>query len=514
MTFLSSSSFFLHEYLSSRINDNNYTQAQLTYAVNKNYDAALLKESKKFSYGSDDWQIIHRKLARTISDSALILGQWNQNLVKKTSSEEYTHLAIMWFKQAIRLGSQEATVALAQLYFDRGDIVQSQKTLVLLSNLSTENKSQLAAQNLHINLAIHLGDINAVKLLVESDIFKVVSSNKSDYLLTEIKRYNVLGDAPKISSTQPMLPSISCITSVQLFATNLSHLRHLERLIDSFQSQQVLSPFICLPTPQYISKHNVECLAETKQAISCNEARWQVIAQQVDTRHIGLMLDEGGANVHLGIVYFDQDDNAEVFSHELSHLLGFVDEYPLAKGHIKCQAVQEAPFSHNIAVLHQYYQGEKQAVRERILSDVAWAHHIKESTPILQADIEGGHKRWLLGTPAAYKTQVGIHLAESCQKAEQQNHQLIKISSAPLYAAFKPLSQGTQLKYFANSFPAEYLTMLKESPEVYRMPSFHYNIALALYNQGKIIDAKYWLAQSAKWETIALRKSNILKGNF
>jgi hypothetical protein len=516
MIFLSSSSFFLYEHLSSQINNNKYTNSQFTYALKKGYKVALLKEVKKASYGSDYWLITHQELAKTVNSSAFKLGWWNQELATITSNKKYINVAIMWFKQAIRLRSQEAIVALAQLYFNLGEVVQAKETLGLLSSLSVVNKSQIDGLILQVKVAIYLGDINRAKLLVKSKQFKAINSQNMGSLVTDIQKFNVLGDTPVISTTQSKPLSTSCTSSVQLFATNISHLKHLELLIDTFQSQHVLAPFICLPTPKYISKQVVGCLAEKKHAISCNEAHWRAVTKQVNTRHVGLMLGEGGANVHLGILYFDHNDNVEVFSHELSHLLGFVDEYPLVKGHVKCQGPQRKSFSHNVAVLNKYYQGERQKIRSKILANVAWASLIKESTPILQQDFNGNsdNKTWLLGTPISYQAQVGVYIAESCNKVGQNNSLLMEIPSAPLYAAFKPLNRRTQLKYFANTFPDEYLTLLKENPKVYQMPSFHYNIALALYNQGKVKEAKYWLIKAAQWEKTPLRKSIILQGDF
>ena len=76
------------------------------------------------------------------------------------------------------------------------------------------------------------------------------------------------------------------------------------------------------------------------------------------------------------------------------------------------------------------------------------------------------------------------------------------------------MSRRTQLRYFANDFPKEYLTLIKENPSDYFMPSFHYNIALALYQQGEVSNAKYWLSQAAQWENNLMRKARVLKGEL
>ncbi len=106
-----------------------------------------------------------------------------------------------------------------------------------------------------------------------------------------------------------------------------------------------------------------------------------------------------------------------------------------------------------------------------------------------------------------------MHISETCQKANDDNgfkSDLVKHS----FSAFKPVSRRTQLRYFASDFPKEYLTLLETKPKAYLMPSFHYNIALSLFQQGLTIEAKYWLKQAAKWEEAPLKKLTILKGQF
>jgi len=236
------------------------------------------------------------------------------------------------------------------------------------------------------------------------------------------------------------------------------------------------------------------------------------------------MLAKGGANVHLGMLYFDADDDVDVFSHEVSHLLGFVDEYPIAKNHNKCQRAQQRAFSHNIVVLNDYYHGEPQVIREKILADVPWASLIKGSTPILQAvdNISSspslskarpskkteGKDNWRLGTPIEYKEQVGLHISESCDNT-------IFTSDIPSrYSAYKPLHRRTQLRYYASDFPKEYLSVLAERPLEFIMPSFHYNIALALFQQDNIEEGKRLLHQALLWEDDPRRRALVLNGQF
>jgi len=524
MIFLSSSSFFLPAYLTKQIKGNNYSGGQFSFALKKNYVIALIIQEKQADLGSNHWKALNRELAKTQWLSALKLARWYQDKSKNESSELLFSRAVMWFEQSIRLGSHQAIVALAQLYFQQNKIIKAQATLSKLPEVIPSNDVSEAALVLHIIIAIHLGDSTRVEQLLNSGTaVGFYHSNMLNLLLADMDKYAIVNISTKLKGVEDIkvnLSSPSCISNLQLFATNLKHLKHLEQLIKTFKAQQPLAQYVCLSTPRYISIKRLDCIAKSQHTITCDETLWRSVAEDVYSRHIGLMLNEGKANVHFGILYFDANDNAEVFSHEVSHLLGFVDEYPLIKGHDKCQGIQSKPFSHNIAVLKKYYQGDKKELRAKILKNISWANSINANTPILQVidttpDMEN---IWLLGTPLEYKDQIGIYISESCQKSNSDNSDLPSrtksINQVTRYSAFKPLSRRTQLRYFANDFPKEYLTLIKENPSDYFMPSFHYNIALALYQQGEVANAKYWLSQAAKWENNLMRKARVLIGEL
>jgi hypothetical protein len=390
--------------------------------------------------------------------------------------------------------------------------VEATNTLRTFAGSDESGNLNEAKMILTIKLAIYQGDIEQVEKLVTSTMFKKYKSKATQSLKADIVNYAIISaktmdhiaevskPLDKISA-QVLSPSPACISSLQLFATNIEHLKHLDKIIKAFRSQQPLAHYICLPNPKYISAQSIDCSSDPLQAITCDESRWSTSIQNINTRHVGLMLAKGGANVHHGILYFDVEDDPNVFSHEVSHLLGFVDEYPLVKTHNKCQRVQENTFSHNIVVLNDHHQGEQKIVREKILKQLPWAKQIKETTPILQpiyvtvnANNHDIKRIWRLGTPIEYKEQTGLYMSESCDNTVFDSH--VSIS----YSAYKPVSKRTQLRYYANEFPQEYLTMLADKPQAFLMPSFHYNIALALYQQGMIKEAKHFFTQAQLWQ--------------
>jgi len=528
MVLIPSSSFFLPTYLTQLIKNEKHNSEQLGYAVKQGNIAALHFSAALKDVGSKSWLTLKAELAKTQGQAAYDLANW---FVKKSEAPNTTeelllwrNKAIMWFEQAIRLGSKsvkvKAKLALSQLYFNQNELLTAQLLLHDLTLAQTEQvkSDELAALSvraliLQINIAIALGQTKIVNKKLLDNQFLLSQSVDGRKLIEEIEQFRIL-NTPRTTSvitsnkeTRFKLKknqNLACPSSLQLFATNLKHLRHLEQLQLNF-IRKPIADYICLAKPRYISKTMIACYDGDDTAIQCEESDWQEVAGSVDSRHIGLMVEKGGANVHLGMMYFDSQDTLDVFTHEISHLLGFVDEYPIVKTHGSCQQVQSQPFSHNIAVLKKRYYGEQDQIRKELLISIPWANLIRKTTSVLQ-QVEGQQKVWQLGTPESQKEQVGIFPAESCDNSI--------IAKRNNFSAFKPVTKRTQLRYYSSEFPKEYLTMLNEQFQRFIMPSFHYNIALALYQQGAISEAKHWLEQAALWEKNAQRKKVILQGAY
>ncbi len=506
---VSSSSFCLGKYLTKQITNDKHTKAQFAFALKQHNEAALHYAWQHAEKHSRSWQLLAKKLANTQGEAAYQLALFYQK------SHSITQ-AITWYQQAIRLKFPPAFVALGQYYFDHDKFANADDILAQLANIDAKPNSKLdskadnessalAAQILKINLAVSRGNINVVKQGVTNFVKQLQNNSQGRLLLDNISKYQVL----KVNDNNKH--AAVCANSIQLFATRFSHLQRLEQLIKGVD-QYALKAMICFAPVRYIAIDTLACNAEVAQAIQCHEQNWQYLADSISTRFVGLLLPEGGANVHLGALYIDAHDSVDVFVHEISHLLGFVDEYPLAKGHVACGAVQSQSFSENVAVLANRYQGSRADIRAKILPQLAWGKQIKASTPILQLITEQASltpKQWRLGTPKQFKHEVGVFAAQTC--ANTMNDDLAGQSS---FHAFKPLAKPTKLQYFSLVFPKEYVSFLREGSLRFLMPSFHYNIALAYFQQGNLAQANFWLKQSAIWENEQGRRAKILQGSF
>ncbi len=453
---LSSSSFFLLNYLNKQLVNGNYSRAQLTYALSKNAIAALSIKQQLAKKGSQDWFHYTIELAKQQPEQATLLANTYQQkyLSLEHGDEKLSAKIIFWYQQAIKLGSSSAPFALANWFYRQQQLAAAENILSQLTRYSTE---QLI---LYSKILLDQGKKQQSLSLVKEHLSQLKRDKAGNSFLTQLSRYQVDNNfLPNKTLSQVN----ACDNSIQFFATRLTDLVKLEQLIKQFQ-QHSLADFVCFLPVRYIAINELDCIAKNGVAIRCNELTWQKQAKSITSKYLGLLLPYGGANVHLGMIYLDSQDDDNVFAHEISHLLGFIDEYSLPKQHPICQQIQKQPFAHNVAILHKSYQGERQQVRKQVLSQLAWANKIKDTIPILQAKVGSNDNEWLLGTPVEYSHEIGVFPTETCSKNT--------------IMAFKPVAYKTQLRYNENEFPLVYRQQLLSNYD-FSMPSFHYNLMLA-----------------------------------
>ena len=500
---LSSGSFFLDDYLTEKLNNNHYSKDDLSYGLMLKLDAAYKIKLTELELGTESWLNYGKVLAKGN-------GQISKKIADYYFQQGEFETSIIWYQQAIKLLDYSAALPLAKAYFIQNKLALAHKTL--------ENVKSLSATDVlfAIELAIAQGDTFSIAKYIDM----LSSSEIGKTLVDKIIKYQVLSGA-NINQTfnnanyslnelqnKALLSEQSCPTSIQLYATTLADLDQLSEFIKQFK-QYPLNEYLCLSQPKYIPIKQLHCHHNKTKAIKCDEGTWQSFTQHLNTRYIGLLYPHGGANVHLGILYIDREDTFDVFSHEITHLLGFVDEYPLVTNHPRCHQTQTAMFAQNIAVLDKKYYGDKKEIRNNIIKSIPWGEKIKPTTPILTFPVNLKNEllntfvkenTWLLGTPNTYKGEYGVFNADTCNEGS--------------FRSYKPLKRITQLQYYQVEFPNQYLDLLANNWYEYLMPSFHYNIALSLLVKGDLVEGRTWLLKSASMESKSARKLKILQAKF
>lgn len=459
---LSSSSFFLPLHLKYLVSHQQANERELL-------QAKLLKLPAYYQYqrltqvkGSTAWLQASRVLASNDGFIATELATFYQN--RKALSQ-----AKLWYQKAIELNNNMARILFANLLTKQEKYQQALLTLAPIPN--NEQAILLATK-----IAIFQGQIRNVSRLLS----KLSTFTEGRQLVNKIKHYQVIDELPSQQAINA-LSSINtannnCVADIQMFATNLADLTYLEKLLQGF-SRHPLSTYACFTAVRYIPLAELGCTHEKQKRIQCNEAIWDDKLTTISTRFVGALLPNGGANVNSGIMYLDNQDTVDVLAHEVAHLLGFIDEYPLPKNHAKCAMQQSQAFSHNIVVIKSSYHGERHKIRSQVLQQISWRHFIDDNTPIMHFE----NNRWHLGTPAAFSEKIGLFLSDTC--GHQSTNFAMENAS---FASYKPIKQQSQLTYFELPFPVQYQQILAAEPNLFLMPSFHYNIVEAKGKSQKI----------------------------
>lgn len=448
LVLLPSSSFFWPTYLNKQLATKQITPNELKVALTLKLPQAFQYQLNQYKPYRAKWLIYAAHMAYHDSSLAMQLGEYYR---QKNNIPQAT----FWFQQSLKQGYYPAVIELAKQQIGSSEIKE-----IAYLKVKVELKpylNQQAVLQFSIELAIRYGDLSFVK----SHLSRLINTSEADSLVSEIAYYQVLtfltpSDEALLASNPRQHPT--CSNAVQLLATSLAHLRQAEQLIESFQTH-VLSPYVCFNTPRYIPMSLLNCDLTADKAINCNDALWQAYQHLFEARYLAVMLPLGGANVYKGVLYFDVADNKDVFAHEISHLLGFIDEYPLQKTHVVCQK-DNLISGHNFMLLPTYYKGNRASIRQRILKKLPWGAFVQAATPILTRYKAG----WLLGTPDSFQHSVGLFKANTCHHAATQ--------------AFKPIKKATALEFFDAEFPELYERILASAPNKYLMPSYKNNVNL------------------------------------
>lgn len=386
--------------------------------------------------GSAEWLNASRKLASSNADIAYALAMY---LKTRSQNREY----LLWLESANSDGSIKASIELMEYYFLKENY---EKVIELSTHKGLVDN--VTAQEILLKIGLLTGDIE----IFESARYFL---SKPDVRSTLISQLSVFTLAP-----EPLEQIVKCQISIQPIASTFDDLITLSELAKQVE-QGELAGYFCFAKPLYQSLESLQCDHLEKSRISCKPRIWQQ-GNLANFANILVMVPKGGANVNRDIIYIDREDTKNVVEHELLHILGFVDEYPLPINHAKCMQVQSVPFSHNVVVLDKYVSAmNQQLLRERILQQVPWRAHILPTTPIFTINSAG----WKLGTPEKFSEKVGLHFANTCNGVRyNDNGEQVSLQ------AFKPLQKTTKLEYFELDIPTLYSELLESNTFEFTLP--------------------------------------------
>lgn len=347
----------------------------------------------------------------------------------------------LWLKKASELKHTEASLLRIKT------LIKEQKLVLAKQLLDRDFLSEEAqAYNLLIELALLQGDKEAY---FEAKKQLQALAPKSN-ILTELAKVSIFSDK--------LNPVEKCDISFFPVVTNLTSILRINQFIEQTKHSR-FGQYVCFNPAKYLPLEQLHCQHDISNRIDCRVNVLNTQLQTGSSRYLLVMVPQGGANVNNGVLYLDQHDGIDVFYHELAHILGFVDEYPLPLNHAKC-ASEQTHFSHNVAVLNikQLTALEKTQRRERILANVPWRDKILPSTPVYVETPDGIE----IGTPANYQAAVGLFRTNTCNRQ----------SVSKGLQAYKPISMRSKMEYFELDFPELYWQLFDEDKTRFLMPAF------------------------------------------
>ncbi|WP_448212208.1 hypothetical protein [Colwellia sp. MEBiC06753] len=432
------------------------------------------------------------------------------------SEQALTNFNVATSRMNYAYNRQQALVELATILYRQNQYQQVYKLANFVNQSNRVNQTNsVNSANIANELSEQLITTPALTKLVikslmaeekDAELYRLVNtlnnlpqSQSSGYapLFSELRMFNLLNDKPNSANA-------SCSASITLVGSRWESLTKWATFAKQLKHSELAS-VICVQQIQYVPDIAQNCVAEKGQAISCSELFWQQYTDVLASEYLAVMLDEGGANVHYGILYLDKEDDFTVFKHELNHLLGFVDEYELANSHTVCRLPNMA-LGYNIAIVNLDDINNNRLDLDQV-KQLPWfamlSTSLNSNEYLVSKPNETGEqiKQYLPINQALSESGVGMFVAETC--SEETGH-----------VALKPLPQLTIMRNHNTKFPKTYVDLLKQSPRKFNRPSFHYNIAYALYQQGNNEAAREFLKQSATYTSDQQTKAKILIGGY
>ena len=142
---------------------------------------------------------------------------------------------------------------------------------------------------------------------------------------------NSNSDASSASPRHPASADAQCALKLQpVLSTEQSATQWLHLLQQWQQDPQLSSLAICLNAPVFVDAAELACSDQQGERIACDSKVLRQALLQMSATQVLVLAGKGGASYNNGWLQLPENASFPLFRHELSHLFGFVDEYPLA----------------------------------------------------------------------------------------------------------------------------------------------------------------------------------------
>ncbi|WP_371378621.1 hypothetical protein [Thalassotalea aquiviva] len=490
---LSHSSFSVSQYLKELLATHGQTPAQLDYGLGLKLTSAYKVAYTQSRQGSAPWLRYGQILGRSDPNYAWAMAQ-------HFFSQQDAQFSHYWYQKALELGSQQAIINLGQSFLSqqRFNEQQLQNLKVKISRFIDSSEE---AQKIAIELAIWADDRTWLNSILPH--LSQPKQLKLKQWLLDIRFDDQVGlgvgkrqkDQANVLFTN-IEQQDRCANSIQFFATNKANINKINGYLSTLKQHKFFGQQFCFLPVRYINEQALGCTNNASAPIQCREDIYANLDLAEHVRYIATVVPFGGANVNHGILYMDSRDDIKVLEHELLHLLGFIDEYPLPEGHRDCEPDNAPLVRQNVYITHPLTFLTEQEARAKLKHVLPWFDFIKASTPITHKTDQG----YQLGTPMGFANEVGVFATDSCDLSSSQ--------------AFKAVASTTQMQHFELALEPIYQEMINRGEHNLKMPAYYYNLGLYARQQGHLERANHWFKKAGAVEKIIERQRLISQGEY
>ena len=157
-------------------------------------------------------------------------------------------------------------------------------------------------------------------------------------------RFPELKQVKDLSLTTPARQQ--CALTIQPVLSTLKSASQWQQLSQAWQQDRQLSSLaICFSNPVFVDSLILSCSELQGTRIHCDSEAIKQVIQKTNATQVLVIAGKGGASYNNGWLQLPETATLPLLRHELSHIFGFIDEYPLSSDIAvsECQAGRLTP---------------------------------------------------------------------------------------------------------------------------------------------------------------------------
>lgn len=247
-------------------------------------------------------------------------------------SDEPVKQPHLYLQQAVEAENNALLSSARQLYQKAAAVGETDAVAAVLRLSQNDTNHSELAQWL---LALPLSDSQRAPFLAELGLWQQLPAAQAlDYQQQWRETFakhaqGVLHPMPRPASADSQG---NCALTVQPVLSTFQSAARWQYLLQAWQQDPQLSELaLCFSRPVFVDALALACTEQQGVRIQCDTKVLKKIVQQTSASHVLVLAGKGSASYNNGWLQLPQTASLPLLRHELSHIFGFMDEYPLAQ---------------------------------------------------------------------------------------------------------------------------------------------------------------------------------------